>query len=274
MSDRRIWDALWGHGGRQTDERLRDEVEEEEASFRCKRILRYMNEQGLHPERISVIEVGSGSGIYSAILAKRHATVTALDQSEVALQRVRERAKAVGVHIDEVNGDAVTTAKERSGQFDMAMSFGTVEHFRPPLRYEMCQAHWELVRVGGVVIISVPNVLFLPHEILKRLLILRGKWFLGYEGSFTPWELQRVGRRLGLVHMDMHGTNLTADVVKYWNIIRGTRLWARLFPWWRPAPGGRGGSSGPLDLDPPGRFTALANRYLGHDITLLGVKGG
>ena len=272
MTTKQTWDAVWQNSKGPKPSQLVEEIDREQRSQRCQRILRFIETQGFNLAGLSVVEVGCGSAIYGCTLARVGADVTVLDQSEVALARARERAEAVGVALKTVQGDALEFAKSHREKYDLAMSFGTVEHFRPPLREQMCQAHWDLVRPGGIVIISVPNVLFLPHEILKRLLILRGKWFLGYEGSFTPWELKRVGRRLGLAHLAMHGTDLTDDVLKYCRIVAGTRLWARLFPWWRPK--GRDDGASRDALASPARLKALVNRYLGHDITLMGVKDG
>lgn len=272
MTTKQIWDAVWQNSKRPKPLQLVEEIDREQWSQRCQRIVQFLELQGLNLTGLSVVEVGCGSAIYSCIMARLGADVTALDQSGEALSKAQERSEAVGVTLNVVQGDALEFARSHRGQYDLAMSFGTVEHFRPPLREQMCKAHWDLVRPGGIVVISAPNLLFLPHEILKRLLIMRKKWFLGYEGSFTLWELKKVGRRLGLTQKDTHGTDLTEDVLEFWKIVTGTRLWARWFPWWRPTPGLRGGSNGPSD--PPGRFKALANRYLGHDITLLGVKSG
>lgn len=269
MSDRKMWDALWDKTGQRDANHLRLEVECEERSIRCRHILTYMTTQGMSPASMSVVEVGSGSGIYSTILARRGAKVTALDQSRIALDRVSERGEALAVEISTMEGDAKEVSRDHAGQFDMAMSFGTVEHFREPQRFEMCKAHWDLVRPGGIVVISVPNILFLPHEILKIILRMRGKWFLGYEGSFTPWELERVGRRLGLKSVELSGTDACKDTVKYWEIIKGTSTWRKWFPWWGSKKADR--ISGTVEIY--GRLRRGVNLYLGHDITLIGLKG-
>lgn len=270
---KQTWDAVWQNSRSLKPSRLVEEVDREQRTQRCQRILNFIKAQGFNITKFSVIEVGCGSAIYSCIMARHGAVVTALDQSEEALARAMERAMAVEITLETVKGEALEFSKVRRGAFDMAMSFGTVEHFRPPLRYEMCRAHWELVRPGGIVVISVPNIFFLPHEILKRLLIMRGKWFLGYEGSFTPWELRRVGQQLGLRHLEMHGTNLTDDISKYWRLIKGTGLWKKVFPWW--ASKSENDEVQKDDFESShGKMRCLVNRYLGHDITLMGIKEG
>ncbi len=267
---RETWDELWEKDGTRDTERLAREVVEEEATERCRRILGYVERLGLRPGDMSAVEVGCGSAIYSCILARRGARVTAVDQSPAALARAEERASASGVRLDLQRADALEFAAANAGRFDLAMSFGTVEHFRSPMRERMCRAHLDMVRPGGVVVVSVPNLFFLPHEILKRLLVLRGKWFLGYEGSFTPRELRSVGRNLRLDAREYHGTDVVADARRYARIIRGTRLWKRIAPWTSSNEDGAEDAAG---MRTAGRARAAVNRVLGHDITMMGVRG-
>jgi 2-polyprenyl-3-methyl-5-hydroxy-6-metoxy-1,4-benzoquinol methylase len=271
MAAKATWDAVWAAGGPVTAVELRQEVDLEAGSSRCREILGYLRAQGLSVAGLRAVEVGCGSAIYGSILAQRGASVTLLDQSASALERAKARAEALGVMVECIQADAFRFAEENCGAFDLAMSFGTVEHFRPPSRLELCRAHANLVRPGGVVVVSVPNQLFLPHEILKRLLILRGKWFLGYEGSFTPWELRTVARNLGLQGPVFHGTDVVHDAHRYWKIVAGTRLWGRIFPWWKSR--NSGAVSTKLQSGPHRPTTQSINRLLGLDITLLGVKG-
>jgi SAM-dependent methyltransferase len=271
MIVKQIWDDIWENSGTPNSSLLVEEIDREQRSVRCRHIFRFIEAQGLDITGLSVIEVGCGSAIYACIIAQLGAVVTALDQSEKALARTEERADAVGVEVKTVRAEVLEFEKFWRGTFDMAMSFGMVEHFQAPLREQMCKVHWNLVKPGGVVVISVPNLLFLPHEILKWILMLRRKWFLGYEGSFTPWELKRVGEHLGLGHLDFHGTDVIDDLLKYWRIVTSTRIWRQLFPWWKPVPNHPKRST--ATYRPPGRLRSLVNRYLGHEITLLGVKG-
>jgi 2-polyprenyl-3-methyl-5-hydroxy-6-metoxy-1,4-benzoquinol methylase len=271
MAAKATWDAVWGRSGPVMAVELRREAETEASSSRCREILGYLRIHGLSVAGLRVVEVGCGSAIYGSILAQRGASVTLLDQSALALERANARAEALGVMVECIQTDAFRFAEENSGRFDLAMSFGTVEHYRPPSRFQLCKAHVDLVRPGGVVVVSVPNQLFLPHEILKRLLILRRKWFLGYERSFTPWELRKVARTLGLQGSVFHGTDLLQDAHRYWKIVTGTSLWGRIFPWRKSH--NSGAVSMRLESGPVGPTRRSINRLLGLDITLLGVKG-
>ena len=272
LESRKTWDALWKDGGQGDAVQLVREVEQEEATERCRWILHGLRQRGLRIRGMSVVEIGCGSAIYSCILARHGADATAVDFSPAALARAGERASAVGVRLRLCQEDVLAFARDHAGRYDLAMSFGTVEHFRTPLREALCRAHGDLVRPGGIVVISVPNLFFLPHEILKFLLRLRGKWFLGYEGSFTPMELRRVGRQLGLEASECHGSDPLADARRYLRIVRGTALWKRMFPWWALRKGEEGRSQPMPPGREPGRIRAAMNRLFGHEITLLGVK--
>jgi|TARA_B100001971_G_C17879067_1_gene377132 2-polyprenyl-3-methyl-5-hydroxy-6-metoxy-1,4-benzoquinol methylase len=89
-----------------------------------------------------------------------------------------------------VQADAFNLPPELHGHFDVAMSYGTVEHYRYPRRPAICQAHIDLVRPGGAVIISVPIVLFLASEVLKRLLVARDGYVPAL--ALTFWRASRI----------------------------------------------------------------------------------
>jgi hypothetical protein len=113
---------------------------------------------------------------------------------------------------------------------------------------------------------STPNNCFLPHEVLKLLLAARGKWSLGYEGSFSRRELFRVGRQLGLRQPAVVGSAWLDDVRRYSEIVRNTQTFRRWFPAGRSA----AHSPRPVVAQQPHRV----DDYLGHDIALLGIKLG
>jgi SAM-dependent methyltransferase len=62
---------------------------------------------GLRPGR--ALDVGCGEGADAIWLARRGWTVTAIDVSDVAVQRAREAAERAGAAVDWVHGDALQT---------------------------------------------------------------------------------------------------------------------------------------------------------------------
>jgi 2-polyprenyl-3-methyl-5-hydroxy-6-metoxy-1,4-benzoquinol methylase len=267
MSTRETWEHVWSLGGEASVAELHAEVEREERRDRAGLIREYVRGRQPSGRSLKVVELGAGSAIYSVILARLGAEVTAVDQSAEALARAGQRASAAGVALRLVEEDAVAFSAAHAGEFDVAMSFGTVEHFREPLRTEMCRAHARAVRPGGAVILETPNLLFLPHEALKRLLMLRKKWFLGYEGSFTRWEMRRMARLLGLVDIREHGTSAYHDTLRYARIVGRTRLFGRIFPWARAINARR--EALPED-GRPGPLGRRLDAYLGMNIMMMG----
>ena len=258
------WGAIWQKDIANYDAAaILAAVEEESASIRCEKITNYLNNHlgdlgGKH-----TIEIGCGGAIYSLILARLGARATLLDYSPDALMIAERNLGTLNLNAELLEGDAFNLSSELHGRFDVAMSFGTVEHYRYPRRLAICRSHVDLVKSGGVVIISTPNIFFFPHEILKVLLAARGKWFLGYEGSFTPRELRRIGRDLGLRNVRVVGSSWRADLRHYMSIVRETRTFRRWFS----------------RLDSQNRSAVgLAQTHhwlddvLGHDVVLLGVK--
>lgn len=274
MATRAIWDDAWRLAPGPIGSEFVTAVDAEAASSRCRAILAYLAATGLPLDKLKTVEIGCGSAIYSTIFARLGAAAAGVDQSPEALALSRARASANAVCLSLIEADALEFANTHSGQYDLAMSFGTVEHFRPPMRQAMCRAHVSLVRPGGVVIVSTPNLLFLPHEVLKRLMILRGKWRLGYEGSFTNRELQRTARELALINTAFHGSDAWADARRYGRIVAETRLWKRFLPFLRLGPSPRRGSRQRRPSPDTGPVRSRLNCLLGMDITLIGQKAG
>lgn len=239
-------------------------VDAEASGVRCRKILAYLHGHNVDVSSSRTIEVGCGGAVYSMILARLGAHPTLLDYSSDALLLAESNLGALNLNGEFVQADAFNILPEYLGQYDIAMSFGTVEHYRYPPRLKICQAHVDLVRPGGLVIISVPNILFLPHEILKLLLIARRKWFLGYEGSLSRGELQRVGRRLGLLDLRIAGSSWLSDVRRYKHIVRDTQTFQRWFC--------AGKSAKESDVNRKPEAHQWLDDYLGHDIVLLGMK--
>ncbi len=238
-------------------------VDEESVSVRCEKITAYLDEHVGDLVGKRAVEIGCGGAIYSLIYARLGARATLLDYNLEALALAKRNLGALDLEGKLLQADAFNLSPDLHTRFDVAMSFGTVEHYRYPRRLAICQAHVDLVKPGGVVIIGVPNVLFLPHEVLKRLLVARGKWFLGYEGSFSRRELRGVGNSLGLRDARIVGSSWRADLRRYVRIVRETHTFQRWF-----SSGGRHNGS----AVPRKQTHHWLDDYLGHDVVLLGVK--
>ena len=226
MNNSCIWDKIWTEA---KDEEFWWWVQHEIDGVRGNKIISYIQKRLGAINGLKTVEVGSGVGVYSFILAKHGAVVTLLDYSQKALLLARKYFESTGLSASFICMDALSLNPSLLSKFDVAMSFGTIEHFRYPERFLMAKAHTDLVRAGGVVIISVPNRLFFPHEILKFYLQKKGKWHLGYEGAFMRQELFQLGNRLGLKNIEVYGSAFICDMFRYFFIIQRTRLFQKIF---------------------------------------------
>ena len=258
------WGAVWQRDMASYDpDSTLAAVDEERAGVRCEKITAYLENHLGELSGKRTIEIGCGGAIYSMIFGRLGARATMLDYSPDAFTLAERNLGALNLDGKLLQADAFNLPLELHGRFDVAMSFGTVEHYRYPRRLAICKSHVELLRPGGVAIISTPNILFLPHEILKVLLTARGKWFLGYEGSFSRRELHRVGRELGLLDIRIVGSSWRTDLRRYMRIVRETHTFRRWFPNFRYL-------SSATEVPPQSHH--WLDDHLGHDIVLLGTK--
>jgi SAM-dependent methyltransferase len=222
-----VWDDIWAKA--REDKEFRWWLQRETTGCRGRKVLFYIEKHLGRIDTLRTVEVGSGAGVYSLILARHGARVTLLDYSRKALSLAKRHFYSFGLPASYLCIDVLRLDSDLMNRFDVAMSFGTVEHYRYPEYFLIARAHISLVREGGVVIIGVPNRLFFPHQILKFCLQRRGKWHLGYERPFLPTELLRLGNRLGLKNIEVYGSALITDMIRYFFIIQNTHLFQRIF---------------------------------------------
>lgn len=153
---------------------------------------------------LKTIELGSGRGDWSALLAQVGAEVTLLDSNHLALGQAERRFRRIGLSARYVRGDLFELSEELSGRFDVALSSGVIEHFQGRERSESIRAHLAAVRPGGIVVISVPHAWSPSYRMWKGYLELRGWWPYGYEQPYTVRELRQRARSSGLSQPQFH----------------------------------------------------------------------
>lgn len=211
------------------DTEFRAWVKRENKGVRGRKVLAYINKYLGNSRGIKTIEVGSGLGVYSFILGLRGAAVTLMDYSKEALSLAERNFSSSGLTASFLRMDALALDSNLRQQFDIAMSFGTVEHFEGEERFNLAKTHFDLVRAGGIVIISVPNRLFFPHEILNFFLHRKNKWPLGYERSFSRSELLELAGRIGLNNVEIGGSAFMSDLFRYIFVFTSTNFFKRFF---------------------------------------------
>jgi len=253
-----LWNQVWSQSSHE-DSEFWEWVECESNGVRGTKIQNYIRIHVGDLRGLKTIEVGSGLGIYSLIFARLGADVTLLDYSEQALSFASLCFQKNGLRAKFLLQNALELDSALYAQYDVAMSFGTVEHFRYPERLQMIETHVNLVRSGGVITISAPNKAFFPHEILKAYLQSQNKWKLGYEGAFSRAEFLKVSNTVNLNQIEVIGSAFLSDFQRYIRIYRSTNLAQKIL----------GSVSSNLPIL---QRTSWLDNFFGSDLVLLGVK--
>lgn len=190
-----VWRRVWRHAATPAkDDAL---IERERRSPRFTAILDRIDAIFGGPRGLRTIELGSGRGDLSVLLARMGARVTLLDFTDAALDSARERFDRLGLAADYVQADMLGDRSAWDGQFDISLSSGVIEHFAGPDRIATVKAHFHALRPGGMAMISVPNAWCVSYRAWKAWLELRGWWPYGMEIPYTRRELQRLTQQAG-----------------------------------------------------------------------------
>jgi len=119
--------------------------------------------------RAAVLEIGCGTGTFTAALAERFENLIAVDVAEVLLQRARERLPRVRFERRDIHATGYPDA-----QFDYVVGCSVLHHLDCPLALREIR---RLLKPGGLLRFSEPNL-------LNPQIFLQKKW---------PWLKQRMG---------------------------------------------------------------------------------
>jgi len=168
-------------------------------------------------EGLEAVELGSGIGTMSLIMALRGCNVTLVDYSEYALKRARQLFDCFGIDARLVRADALCLSDDFHSSFDISMSFGLAEHSAGVERQKVIDVHFDLLREGGIVFISVPNALSIPYRMRMFLWKLRSKHrggLLPTEVPFTKAELTR--RVIGKAkYCEVFGCSFMSSIISW-----------------------------------------------------------
>jgi 2-polyprenyl-3-methyl-5-hydroxy-6-metoxy-1,4-benzoquinol methylase len=132
---------------------------------------------------LRTVELGAGRGDISFLLAKAGALVTLMDASEIALNQARVIFAGGDLKANFVLGNIF---EEVGGTFDVAMSFGLVEHFEGAERRRLFEMH----KWGKLGFVSVPNALCPPYRLWKFAREVIHRWPYGKEIPLTKERLR------------------------------------------------------------------------------------
>ncbi|MBI4789820.1 MAG: class I SAM-dependent methyltransferase [Chloroflexi bacterium] len=169
-----------------------------------------------HDSAMRLFEIGCAPGRWLVWFAQTMGCqVAGCDLSPTGLSKTHQNLALTGVAADLYAGD-ILTLDIPSHAFDLVLSLGVVEHFADP--EPVLARHVELLRVGGLLVLEVPNLTGLNYWLMRatrqddllrhhNLRIMNRTWFqnmaakfglrtrfLGYVGSFEPALFELRGR--------------------------------------------------------------------------------
>jgi cyclopropane fatty-acyl-phospholipid synthase-like methyltransferase len=120
----------------------------------------------LNPDNKSLIEIGCGNSVYLSYFNRQFGfNVSGLDYSEFGCkqtERILTRDNIKGIIIQ---GDLFNPPSELISNYDVACSFGVVEHFDDTSH--VIKKISEFVRPGGLIITTIPNLTGLAGKLQK-----------------------------------------------------------------------------------------------------------
>ncbi|RME40873.1 MAG: class I SAM-dependent methyltransferase [Planctomycetota bacterium] len=191
-----VWDRVWTH--RPDDARDDELIERERRSARWAWVERSLLARFGTMRGLRTIELGSGRGDLSVLLAERGAEVTLLDASPKALSQAQHRFARRDVPARFEEGDLFVPDERHLGAYDVALSSGVIEHYAGRTRTDSIAAHLRVLRPGVLIVISVPHARCPTYRLWKAYLSLRGWWPYGREIPYTRRELSRRARAAGV----------------------------------------------------------------------------
>ena len=174
--------------GASSPEEIGERLHSDKSRLWAEPILRYIS-----PNQ-SVLELGSGTGELSGILAKNGRKVTLLDYSSKSLEFSKAVFKYAKLNAEFVHADLLKPLPFDDNSFDCVWSSGLLEHFtNDQLNFIMNES----VRVSKNMVISmVPNANSFPYRVGKWYQESKGLWIWGKEKP--RFTLRNYFQRAGL----------------------------------------------------------------------------
>ncbi len=170
-------------------------------------------------ENLNVIELGCGSAKISLLFSLLGAKTTLVDYSDKQLASAKSAFEHYQLKPRIIKGNILNLPEEVRGHYDVAMSFGTAEHFWNNDRQAVFNIHAEVLSQGGMVIMWVPNtwgLLFHSGRFVRRLL---GR-SVGHvdETPFTRKELLTRSKKAGISEAQIYGGDRLINDFNYFII--------------------------------------------------------
>jgi len=220
-----VWSRLWKDAG--GSDREHELLRRERSSPRWTRLRALLIRQFGRVEGLRCVELGSGRGDMSVLLAEAGAYVTLVDQCFEALAQARARFESLGLSASFVECDIFNLPSELVSRFDLSVSLGVVEHFKAEERTRIIAAHRQSIHDDGLTLISVPHARCVPYRIWKAYLQLRRWWPYGREIPYSKRELARRVCEAGFYPREMFAFGFRDSIREHWGRSLFRRAWNR-----------------------------------------------
>ena len=160
-------------------------------------------------EGLQTIELGCGLGKVSLLFSLLGAKTTLLDDNENQLAAAKFIHEEFHLLPHMIEANLLHLPERLWGEYQVAMSFGTAEHFWGDDRQRVFDNHAKVLRQGGLAILWVPNRYgFLFHFGRAARKLLHRPVCAVDETPFTRHELYRRANNAGLSHVQIRGGEL------------------------------------------------------------------
>lgn len=195
--------------------------EDEEISLMKKIFSPFLSEK----KPLRVLDVGTGLGIQAIIFAELKNTVTALDLSDVMLERAHENAKKRGLDIKFVQGDAENLPFTENS-FDVVVTQHVLwtltdhEKFFSECR-RVLDKNGRLFAIDGHWFSEAPDASHCPEDVVSALPLCNGNtpekiYDLVCAGGFSNAEWKYLPEYADYMHrIDTEGCRRNSDAVPY-----------------------------------------------------------
>ncbi|MFX0202003.1 MAG: class I SAM-dependent methyltransferase [Candidatus Hodarchaeota archaeon] len=201
--DNKVWQRYWKEADQEEAiKRIKDAMK---ASRWWQKIAYMAKNYFGRIKGLNIVEIGAGAGEMSAKMALSGASCTLCDYSPNAIEFSREIFSELHLEADFQVIDAFNLPEQLLKKFDVAMSFGLVEHFKKQRREKIISAHNLLLKPNGLAIINSPNAWCFPYRIEKFVRQLTHTWRFGEEFPFSPIGLKKIARKCNLEPLEVWG---------------------------------------------------------------------
>jgi glycosyltransferase involved in cell wall biosynthesis len=151
-------------------------------------------------DRLRIVELGgANSCFYEGLLkAVKPASYDIIDNNETGLiafrQKIPADACSYAHHLDVLSADM----QSLSHQYDVCFSVGLIEHFDEENTARTIGAHFDLLKPGGLAIITYPTPTWL-YRVTRRIAEIAGQWIFWDERPLGHQEVERTVSNRGQI---------------------------------------------------------------------------